>query len=78
MKTPQPTVRQINAHLASMTSYCMVYATGFQMRISRARTFKGVKQGRVINYNYSGRAASTVGPIADWEPIPTDATVELT
>ena len=45
------------------------------MRISRARTLKGVKQGRVINY--SGREASNVGPIADWEPIPANATVEL-
>jgi hypothetical protein len=77
MKSTQATVRKINEHLASGASYCMVYATGFQMRISRARTIKGVKQGRVINYSYSGREASNVGPIADWEPIPTDATVEL-
>ncbi len=78
MKTQQPTVRQINDHLSSMTGYCMVYADGFQMRISRARTLKGVKQGRVINYSYSGRNASNVGPMtADWQPIPADATVEL-
>ena len=77
-KNTQPTVRQINEHLSSGASYCMVYATGFQMRISRARTHKGVKQGRVINYSYSGREASNVGPIADWETIPADATLELT
>ncbi len=78
-QTEQPTVRQINDHLSSMTSYCMVYADGFQMRISRARTHKGVKQGRVINYNYSGRNASNVGPMTvDWQAIPADATVELT
>lgn len=50
----------------------MVYASGFQMRIGRARTHKGVKQGRVINY--SGRNTVDVGP---WEEIPADATVEL-
>jgi hypothetical protein len=73
----QPSVRAINDHTFAGTGVCMVYATGFQMRISRARTVKGVKQGRVVNYSYSGREASNVGPIADWQTIPADALVEL-
>lgn len=71
------TTRQINSHLASMVGYCVVYADGFQMRISRARTRKGIMEGRVINYSYSGRNAVNVGPIRDWEPIPENATMEL-
>jgi len=67
----QPTVKQINNHLASMASYCMVYANGWQMRISRARTHRGVKEGRVINI--TNRECHR-----DWHPIPEDATVELT
>jgi hypothetical protein len=66
----QPTVRQINDHLSSMAGYCMVYSHGWQMRISRARTIRGVKEGRVINS--VGREIHR-----DWHPIPDDATVEL-
>lgn len=70
----QPTVREINKHLSSMTSYCVVYVSSFQMRISRARTVAGIKEGRVITYDsYSGRKSSS-----DWESIPSDANVELT
>ena len=60
----------------AVTGVCMVYAAGFQMRISRARTRQGIKEGRVINY--SGRMASDVQLSGrDWEPIPADAFVEL-
>ncbi len=69
----QPSVRQINGHLSSMTGYCVVYGVTWQMRISRARTRNGVKEGRVINFNGNiGRE------IRDWESIPDHATVELT
>ena len=46
----QPTVRQINSHLASMTTYCYVYdaAGNYHMRITRARTRKGELQGRSL------------------------------
>ena len=64
--TTQPTVREFNSHLASCSSYCYVYGEGFSFRISRARTRKGVVEGRVIN-----------GSPKDWEVIPADATVEL-
>ena len=73
----QPTVREINSHTFAGTGVCVVYASGFQMRISRARTRNGVKEGRVITYSYSGREASNVGPIRAWEPIPAEAVIEL-
>lgn len=44
----QPTVRQINQHTFAGAGICVVYAAGWQMRISRARTRKGVKEGRVV------------------------------
>lgn len=63
----QPTVRQINGHLASCSAYCYVnLPDGRRLRISRARSVKGVVEGRVI-----------LGSAKDWEPIPADAVVEL-
>lgn len=50
----------------------MVYGVTWQMRISRARTRNGVKEGRVINF--SGEIGRE---IRDWESIPDHATVEL-
>lgn len=73
----QPTVKEINNHTFAGTGVCVVYVDGFQMRISRARTNKGVVEGRVITFSYSGRNASNVGPMKDWQAIPVDATVEL-
>jgi hypothetical protein len=65
--TKQPTARQINAHLASMTSYCYVnLPNGNRLRISRARTRHGVLEGRII-----------LGSPKTWEIIPATATVEL-
>ena len=69
----QPTTREINAHLASMSGYCMVYADGWQMRISRARTRNGTKEGRVVN----GSGPKWQVFSSDWKKIPVDATVEL-
>lgn len=64
MKT---TVREINSHLQSCTAYCYVTrADGSNFRISRARTRKGVMEGRVIN-----------GSEKEWEPIPAWATSTL-
>ena len=63
----QPTVREINAHLASSTSYCYVdLPNGGRLRISRARTRKGVVEGRVI-----------LGSPKAWEVIPANAIIEL-
>ena len=63
----QPTVREINAHVFAGTAYCYVnLPDGRRLRISRARTHKGVVEGRVI-----------LGSERDWEPIPADAVVEL-
>ncbi len=67
------TARQINAHLMSGSSYCYVYGEGFQYRISRARTRKGVLEGRIVNGERAdGRKLN------DWEPIPATAEVALT
>jgi len=63
----QPTVREINAHLASCSSYCYIdLPGGGRIRISRARSRKGVVEGRVI-----------LGSPKAWEVIPADAVVEL-
>ena len=63
----QPTVREINAHLASMTGYCYVdLPDGGRLRISRARTRKGVVEGRVI-----------LGSSKDWAVVPANAIIEL-
>lgn len=63
----QPTVREINSHLASMTSYCYVFIAGAPtVRIARARTRKGVVEGRVI-----------CGSPNTWVRIPSTASVEL-
>jgi hypothetical protein len=63
----QPTVRQINAHVFAGTGTCYVYREGAPtLRISRARTRKGIVEGRVI-----------IGSINEWEHIPSDAIVEL-
>lgn len=70
MRTPlgtSVTVRAINAHLASMTTYCYVNLPGGQrLRISRAMTRQGVVVGRVI-----------CGSEKDWEAIPAGSVVEL-
>ncbi len=73
----QPTVREINSHLASMTGYCMVYGDGFQMRINRARSRNGLAEGRVVNgHGPNWRERSNL--ISQrWERIPIAATVEL-
>jgi hypothetical protein len=64
---PLPSPRQINAHLSSLTTYCYIdLPGGKRIRISRARTRKGVLEGRVIN-----------GSPKTWEPIPLDSHVEL-
>lgn len=56
----QVTVREINSHLESDTAYCYVArADGSNFRIARARTRKGVMEGRVIN-----------GSQKEWETIP--------
>lgn len=67
MTTKTITAREINAHLASMTTYCYVtLANGNRLRISRARTREGVLEGRVI-----------IGSPRAWEPIPDGAAFEL-
>lgn len=72
MNQTQPTVRQINAHLMSGSNYCYVSGEGFGLRISRARTRKGITEGRVVN----GERADG-SKLNEWEPIPATATVEL-
>lgn len=63
----QPTVREINSHLASCSSYCYVdLPDGRRLRISRARSVKGVVEGRVI-----------LGSPRIWEVIPEGSRVEL-
>lgn len=63
----QPTVRQINSRLFCGSHYCYInLPDGRRIRISRARTRKGVVEGRII-----------LGSEREWEPIPADATVEL-
>lgn len=63
----QATVREINAHVWCGQAYCYVsLPDGRRLRISRARTRKGVVEGRVI-----------CGSEKDWEVIPSDAVVEL-
>jgi hypothetical protein len=63
----QPNVREINAHLFGGSRYCYVdLPDGRRLRISRARTRKGVVEGRVI-----------VGSERDWEAIPAGSHVEL-
>ena len=79
--TQQVTVRQINAHLFGGAGYCMVYATGWQARISWARTHNGVKQGRVVNLSVEPNvsqpemAEDRMG--LHWITVPDDARVEL-
>lgn len=77
----QPTVKAMNAHLFAGTGYCMIYAEGWQARISWARTRKGVKQGRVINWSISDSMPApetTVDQMGlSWVTIPADARVEL-
>lgn len=63
----RPTVREINAHLWGGSAYCYVdLPDGRRLRISRARTRKGVVEGRVI-----------LGSEKDWEVIPFGAIVDL-
>jgi hypothetical protein len=63
----QPTVRQINAHVFAGTGSCYIYSEGQPtLRISRARTRKGVVEGRVIT-----------GSTKEWETIPADAEIDL-
>jgi hypothetical protein len=63
----RPTVREINGHLFAGTAYCYVnLPDGRRLRISRARTRRGITEGRVI-----------IGSEKDWEQIPADAMVEL-
>jgi hypothetical protein len=64
----QPTVREINAHEGHGRYYVRVYdANGlYLMRITRARTRKGVLEGRQLAF--SG---------CDWRAIPTTATIRL-
>lgn len=72
-QTKQPTVREINAHLMSGSSYCYVsFTDGRCMRIARARTQQGIRQGRVIN-----AAFWPGGNCNTWETIPADAHIEL-
>lgn len=67
LEMKQPTVRQINGHLASCSSYCYVdLPDGRRLRISRARSRRGVVEGPII-----------LGSEKDWEVIPADAVVEL-
>lgn len=62
-----PSVREINAHLWAATGYCYVdLPDGRRIRISRARTRKGVVYGRVIS-----------GSKKTWETIPPGSRVEL-
>ena len=66
----QPTVRKINSHVFGGTGYCYVsLPDGRRMRISWARSRKGIVEGRVINT--SGWTPKT------WEQIPANAVVEL-
>jgi hypothetical protein len=61
------TTRAINAHLASMTSYCYVnLPDGRRLRISRVRTVRGQVHGRIIT-----------GSPKWWEVIPAEAVIEL-
>lgn len=63
----QPTVRQINAHVWAGTRACYIdLPDGRRLRIARARTRKGIVEGRVI-----------LGSKKDWEPIPSTAQVEF-
>lgn len=64
----QPTVREINAHLASLRYYVRVYDPNglYLMRITRARTRKNVLEGRQLAYGG-----------CFWRPIPPDATIRL-
>jgi hypothetical protein len=62
-----PSVRRINAHLFGGSGYCYVdLPDGWRIRISRARSRKGVVEGRVI-----------LGSEKKWEVIPANAVVEL-
>lgn len=64
---PMPSVRKINAHLWAATGYCYIdLPDGRRIRISRARTRKGVVEGRIIN-----------GSKKTWEVIPAGSHVEL-
>lgn len=74
----QPTVRQINNHLWCGQAYCYVtLPDGRRMRISRARTIKGVIEGRVINTDgWEPKKLCKMG--IGWEPIPVGSHVELT
>lgn len=77
----QPTVREINAHTFAGTGYCMVYAEGWQARISWARTRNGSKQGRIINWSIWDSAPAPETTMdrmgLSWVMIPANARVEL-
>jgi len=63
----QPTVREINSRLMTGVGYCYIdLPDGRRLRISRARTRKGVMEGRVI-----------LGSPKDWEVIPVGSNIEL-
>ncbi len=65
MKTPS--VREINEHLFGGSRYCYVnLPDGRRLRISRARTRKGVLEGRIV-----------LGSDKEWETIPEGSKVEL-
>ena len=52
--TKRPTVREINDWV-SRDRYCYVYKNDtWAMRISRARTRKGVLEGRIVSFHDSG------------------------
>lgn len=72
-----PTVRQINAHLWCGQRYCYVdLPDGRRMRISRARTRKGIMEGRIINTSgWEPKHLDSIG--IGWEPIPEGSSVEL-
>ena len=63
----QPTVREINTHLFGGVHSCYVnMPDGNRLRISVARTRKGVLEGRIVN-----------GSASVWKIIPVTTTIEL-
>ena len=66
-RVEQPSVKAINAHVFAGTGSCYIDTRdGRRFRISRARTRKGIVEGRVI-----------CGSSREWEPIPAHASVEM-
>jgi hypothetical protein len=65
--TQQPTAREINSHLRTMRGYAYAYSDQgiFLHRFTRARSRKGVLEGRVLG-------------TGEWTPIPATARVALT